>query len=118
EHILSDVRTAVDELMQQTGRQHYLIVECDLNDPRFIDPHAKKGFGMDAQWIDEFHHALRISAGGDRTGYYEDFNGIADLAKSYQDAYVYDGGYSHHRLKLFGKPANDNLGQQFVVFSQ
>jgi maltooligosyltrehalose trehalohydrolase len=31
---------------------------------------------MDAQWVDEFHHALRVTAGGDKTGYYSDFNGI------------------------------------------
>jgi len=73
---------------------------------------------MDAQWIDEFHHALRVTAGGDRTGYYQDFNGIEDLAKSYRDAYVYDGQYSGHRDKKFGVKAVDNEGKQFVVFSQ
>jgi maltooligosyltrehalose trehalohydrolase len=73
---------------------------------------------MDAQWIDEFHHALRISAGGDRTGYYEDFDGISHLAKSYRDAYVYDGQFSPHRKKKFGVKAENNKGEQFVVFSQ
>ncbi|GAB2686924.1 malto-oligosyltrehalose trehalohydrolase [Mucilaginibacter koreensis] len=118
EHILSQLKTEVDQLIQQTGRPHYLIVECDLNDPRFINPQSKNGLGMDAQWIDEFHHALRITAGGDRSGYYEDFNGIADLAKAYQDAYVYSGQYSSHRRKLFGGQATENGGQQFIVFSQ
>jgi maltooligosyltrehalose trehalohydrolase len=118
EHILSRLKTEVDQLIQETGRPHYLIVECDLNDPRFINPQSKSGYGMDAQWIDEFHHALRITAGGDRSGYYEDFSGIADLAKAYQEAYVYNGQYSPHRLKLFGGQATENAGQQFIVFSQ
>ncbi|QJD97036.1 malto-oligosyltrehalose trehalohydrolase [Mucilaginibacter robiniae] len=117
-HILSDIKSALNDLMQQTGKQHYLIVECDLNDTRFINSQNQGGFGMDAQWIDEFHHALRIAAGGDKTGYYSDFNGLADLAKSYNDAYVYDGQYSPHRDKLFGVKAENNPGQQFVVFSQ
>jgi len=118
QHILAEIKAAVDDLMTETGRTYYLIVECDLNDTRFINPQSKAGFGMDSQWIDEFHHALRITAGGEQTGYYSDFNGIADLAKSYNDAYVYDGQYSEHRQKFFGSKAIDNGGQQFVVFSQ
>ncbi|RYF85978.1 MAG: malto-oligosyltrehalose trehalohydrolase, partial [Chitinophagaceae bacterium] len=90
-HILKEIRLRVDELMRTTGKQHYVIVELDLNDPRFIDPTEKCGYGMDAQWIDEFHHALRVIATGETSGYYSDFSGIAHLAKSYKDAYVYDG---------------------------
>jgi maltooligosyltrehalose trehalohydrolase len=117
-HILQEIKEQVDFLMHQTGRNHYLIVELDLNDTRFINPIDKGGFGMDAQWIDEFHHALRVSSGQEKSGYYSDFNGIKSLAKSYQDAYVYDGAFSEHRKKKFGIKATDNPGQQFVVFSQ
>ncbi|WP_158826518.1 malto-oligosyltrehalose trehalohydrolase [Mucilaginibacter lacusdianchii] len=117
-HILSEIRTRVNELMQETGRKHYLIVECDLNDTRFLNPQNVGGFAMDSQWIDEFHHALRLAAGGEPTGYYSDFSGVTDLAKSYQDAYVYDGQYSAHRDKHFGIKAENNPGEQFIVFSQ
>ncbi|MGG7665531.1 malto-oligosyltrehalose trehalohydrolase [Dyadobacter sp. BHUBP1] len=116
-HILQEMRQNVDLLMQQTGRRHYLIVELDLNDPRFINPINKAGYGMDAQWIDEFHHALRVASGQERTGYYSDFDGVRSLAKSYQDAYVYDGAFSEHRKKFFGMKT-ENAGEQFVVFSQ
>ena len=117
-HILKDIKEHVDGLMKATGKNHYLIVELDLNDNRFINPISDYGYGMDAQWIDEFHHALRVTAGGDRHGYYEDFTGIKHLAKSYKDAYVYDGIYSPHRKKTFGTKAQKNEGKQFVVFSQ
>jgi maltooligosyltrehalose trehalohydrolase len=117
-HILQEIKEAVNELMDETGRTHYLIIEFDLNDKRFIDPLEKQGYGMDGQWIDEFHHALRVTAGGERNGYYSDFNGIAHLAKAYTDAYVYDGMYSPHRSKTFGTKVTDNPGEQFVVFSQ
>jgi maltooligosyltrehalose trehalohydrolase len=117
-HILQEIRFHIDELIKQTERNHYLIVESDLNDPKFINSVSKGGFGMDAQWVDEFHHALRVTAGGDKTGYYSDFNGIKDLAKAYKDAYVYDGQYSQHRKTFFGVPAKKNEGQQFIVFSQ
>lgn len=116
-HILEDIRKHTDELVKLTGRQHYLIVETDLNDPRFIDPRSERGYGMDAQWMDEFHHALRVTAGNHRHGYYADFDGIEHLAKSYKDAYVYDGIYSPHRKKTFGLKTS-NPGGQFIVFSQ
>jgi maltooligosyltrehalose trehalohydrolase len=117
-HILKAIRLKVDELMQLTGRTHYLIVECDLNDPRFLDSTDKNGFGMDSQWIDEFHHALRITAGEPATGYYSDFKGIKHLEKAYLDAFVYDGQYSEHRKKNFGLKATGQAGSKFIVFSQ
>jgi maltooligosyltrehalose trehalohydrolase len=117
-HILREIKLRVNDLMQETGRTHYLIVELDLNDNTFINSLEKQGYGMDAQWIDEFHHALRIAAGGEKTGYYADFDGIEHLAKAYRDAYVYDGQYSAHRDKSFGVKAEGNPGNQFVVFSQ
>lgn len=117
-HILREMKMCVNELMQQTGRTHYMIVELDLNDTRFINPLEEQGYGMDAQWVDEFHHALRVTAGGDRNGYYADFTGLEHLAKAYKDAYVYDGQYSPHRDKIFGIKAENNPGKQFIVFSQ
>ena len=116
-HIIREIREYANELMRNTGRNHYLIAEMDLNDPLYINPVDKGGYGVDAQWIDEFHHALRVAAGQQPEGYYSDFNGIHHLAKSYTDAYVYDGQFSIHRKKKFGaKTANP--GKQFVVFSQ
>ncbi|MGI8637466.1 MAG: malto-oligosyltrehalose trehalohydrolase [Segetibacter sp.] len=117
-HILREIKQHVNKLIAATSRTHYLIVELDLNDTRFIDPLEKQGYGMDAQWADEFHHALRVTTGEERSGYYSDFDGIIHLAKSYKDAYVFDGQYSLHRKKTFGVKAEDNPGKQFVVFSQ
>jgi len=116
-HILEEIRENVDVLMKETGKQYHLIIECDLNDPSFIDAVNINGYGMDAQWSDEFHHALRVTGGQNRNGYYADFNGIGDLAKAYRDAYVYTGQFSEQRHKNFGVTTN-NPGKQFVVFSQ
>ena len=117
-HILQEIKQAVDELTKESGRQHYLIIESDLNDVKYIKPLEEQGYGMDAQWIDEFHHALRVASGNERTGYYSDFNGLSHLAKSYKDAYVYDGLFSSHRKKKFGTKTENRPGQQFIVFSQ
>ena len=117
-HLLREMRLHADEWMRLSGRQHYLIVESDLNDPKYIRSIEEGGYGMHGQWVDEFHHALRVASGGERTGYYADFNGLAHLAKSYQDAYVFDGQFSEHRKRFFGLPAGEAGGEQFVVFAQ
>jgi len=116
-HLLREIREYTDALMAATGRTYYLTIECDLNDTRFLDDMQEGGFAMDAQWIDEFHHSLRVTAGEERSGYYSDFEGIAHLAKAYKDAYVYNGQYSPHRHRKFGMPTS-NPGEQFIVFSQ
>lgn len=117
-HILKEIKLEVNKLMAATGRTHHLIVELDLNDNKFINPLEQHGYGMDAQWLDEFHHALRVTTGQERSGYYADFNGLKHLAKAYKDAYVFDGIYSPHRKRTFGAKAENNDGKQFIVFSQ
>ena len=117
-HLLREIKQYVDALTQQTGRPHYLIIESDQNETRFIKSLAEQGYGMDAQWNDEFHHALRVAAGGERKGYYADYNGIQHLAKAYKDAYVYDGAYMPRRARIVGKSTAGHAGRQFVVFAQ
>jgi len=117
-HILKTLRLRVNELNLEKGKQHHLFVESNLNDVRFINPLEKDGFGMDAQWNEEFHHALNVSAGGEKKGALADFNGVEHLAKSYADAFVYDGIYSPGRSKTFGSKVTENPGHQFIAFSQ
>lgn len=117
-HILKEIKEYADELMTLTGRTHYIIVESDLNDRRYIDETGKGGYNMDAQWNDQFHHALRVCAGNASTGYYSDFSGVQHLAKSYLDAYVQNGSYSAFRKKTFGSDTAGIPGSRFVVFSQ
>lgn len=115
-HILQEISRRTEILSAQTGRVHYLIAESDLNDPRYISAVQSNGLGMDSQWIDEFHHALRVTVGEPRKGYYADFNGIEDLAKSFKDAYVYTGTFSEERNRTFGKEATGHPGKQFIAF--
>ena len=117
-HILQEMKEKVNQLVAAIGKECYLIAESDLNDVRYINAIEKCGYGMDAQWADDFHHALRVTSGNTKTGYYVEYDGIRDLAKSYRGAYVYDGVYSKGRKKSFGTRAVHNPGKQFVVFSQ
>ena len=71
-----------DEELLTLERRLVLIAESDLNDPRIVRPTAIGGYGIKAQWSDDFHHALHTVLTGERTGYYADFGSIADLAKT------------------------------------
>ncbi|HET6256012.1 MAG TPA: malto-oligosyltrehalose trehalohydrolase [Puia sp.] len=106
------------DIERRTGRRKSLIAELDLNDPRYIHPPARGGYGLDAQWVDEFHHALRSLLTGDRSAYYEDFGEIGHLEKAFRDTYVYNGVYSQHRRRTFGGQADGCHYDQFVVFGQ
>ncbi len=95
-----------------------VIAESGLNDPLVIRPRELGGLGHDAQWADDFHHALRALLTGERDGWYEEFGAVADLAKAFRRPFVHDGGYSTFRKRRFGAPAGDRPPRQFVVFDQ
>lgn len=117
-HFLEELRHQVTALEQHSGRTKVLIAELDLNNPRYINPPSKGGYGLDGQWIDEYHHALHAVVTGETSGYYEDFGKIEDLANALSHSYVYTGQFSVHRKKKFGVLPQNNPYSQFVVFAQ
>ena len=56
-----------------------LVAESDLNDPRLLHSREAGGYGLDAQWSDDFHHAVHTTLTREHDGYYEDFDGFDDL---------------------------------------
>jgi maltooligosyltrehalose trehalohydrolase len=98
----------------------YVIAESGLNDPRVMRAGGPDhgGYGCDAAWADDFHHALRTLVTDEHDGYYADFGEVADLAKAMHRPHVDDGGYSPFRRRRFGAPADDVPVERFVVFSQ
>ena len=117
-HFLQELGENVATLSEQVGRQLYLIAESDLNDPRVIRPAEQGGYGMDAQWSDDFHHSLHALVSSDRQGYYQDFGECEQLAKAYSDTFVYDWKYSPHRHRFHGNVVTDRPCSQFVICSQ
>lgn len=117
-HFIEELSERVKALQERSGREKVLIAEFDLNNPRYILPVAKGGYGLQGQWVDEFHHALHSLVTGETDGYYEDFGDITHLAKALKDSYVYTGQYSVHRKKYFGREPRGTTYDQFVVFAQ
>ncbi len=117
-HLLEQLASEVETLEAQLGRRLTLIAESDLNDPRLVRSREAGGYGLSAQWSDDFHHALHAALTGERDGYYADFGALADLAHALRHAYVYEGRYSVARGRRHGRPTTGLSGHRFVVFSQ
>jgi maltooligosyltrehalose trehalohydrolase len=117
-HFLQELAEATQAFSQQQGRKFHLTAECDLNDARWVRSPEKGGFGLDAQWNDEFHHAIHALLTGERRGYYLDFGDLDHLAKSYTHNFVYTWNFSKNRQKYHGSDPSDCSPSKFVVFSQ
>ncbi len=113
-HLLDELTTAFHAQARHLGRQAWIIAESDLDDVRIINPRCAGGYGVDAQWHDDFHHALYTLLTGDRGGYLMDFGSLGDLAKSISDGFVYDGKYSRYRHRRHGSSSTTRPGEQFV----
>ena len=74
-----------------------LIAESDLNDPHLVTPREAGGYGLDAQWSDDFHHAVHVALTGETEGYYADFEPLAALAKVCEHGFFHDGTWSSFR---------------------
>jgi len=117
-HILEEIGEAIHYEANAEGRNIYIIPESDLNDVRIINPKSAGGFGLDAQWNDDFHHALHALITGERDGYYHDFGSLRHLSKALRKGFVYDGQYSRFRRRRHGNSSEGRPCKQFVVFSQ
>jgi maltooligosyltrehalose trehalohydrolase len=117
-HFLRELDEAVHRLANHTGRQYVVIAESDLNDPRLVTAPEAGGYGLDAQWSDDFHHALWTVLTGESAGYYADFGTMADLAKAIREVFVYQGQYSRHRRRKHGKAVKGLPASRFLGYIQ
>jgi maltooligosyltrehalose trehalohydrolase len=117
-HLLEELSIAVKTLGTELGREFVLIAESDLNDPRLVHGASRGGYGLDAHWADDFHHAIHRYFTGETDGYYVDFHGLADIATALRDGYVYQGKYSVHRGRRHGRPPVGVAPHQLVVSAQ
>ena len=117
-HILEEIASAVQQQATALERRVVLIAESDANDPRLIRPRELGGFGLDAQWTNDFHHAVHVALTGETNGYFAEFGGVQPVAKALSDWFVNGGWCSPHRRRRYGRPAADLPSDRFVVCLQ
>lgn len=119
EHILEALARQAAGIRERTGRAATLIAESDLNDPRLIRERRRHGYGLDAQWDDDVHHAVHANLTGETSGYYADFDGPASLVTVFERGYFHDGTWSSFRERHHGRPLDAEIPfARLVAFSQ
>ncbi|MGB4776929.1 malto-oligosyltrehalose trehalohydrolase, partial [Microbacterium sp.] len=118
-HILQEIAERTDALSAHLGRPLTLIAESDLNDPVMILPREAGGYGLTAQWADDWHHAVHVALTGETSGYYADFADPEALPKTWRGAFFHDGTHSSFRGVDWGKPVPPQVPSwRFVTFAQ
>jgi maltooligosyltrehalose trehalohydrolase len=117
-NILLELTDAVHARKESLGRELHVIAESDLNDPKLVSPRDLGGYGLDAQWSDDFHHSVHAFLTGERFRYYEDFGKMRDIEKALRDGFVYDGRYSEFRGRTHGAPSSGLPGKRFLISVQ
>jgi maltooligosyltrehalose trehalohydrolase len=115
---LAQLAAAVHDRAAALGRSVEVIAESDLNDPKLVLPRAIGGYALDAQWADDFSHALDSQLLGAASPYAVDYGALPQLGKALREAFVYTGQYSSKRGRSFGRPPQPARRDQFVVFQQ
>jgi maltooligosyltrehalose trehalohydrolase len=116
--ILEEMAAAFHEQARRLGRRAFIVAESDLNDVRVIRPREAGGYGLDAQWSDDFHHALHAVVTGNRLGYFGDFGRVAHVAKAITAGFVYDGQRAPHRRRRHGSSSAEEPGYRLMTFIQ
>jgi maltooligosyltrehalose trehalohydrolase len=117
-HLLTELADAVRATARELGRSAFVIAEDERNDPRLCRSKSEGGYGLDAAWADDWHHALHTVLTGERAGYYEDFGSFEQLAKALRQAWVYDGIPSARRGAVRGSSPCGLPPERFVVATQ
>ena len=119
-HLLEEMAIEVAAMSAHQRRPLTLIAESDLNDPKLITPREADGYGLDAQWSDDFHHAVHVALTGETSGYYADFEPLGALAKVMERGFFHDGTYSSFRRRDHGVPVDTSAMPtwRLVVCSQ
>ena len=116
-HILQEIAEEAQIIRAETGRKVFMVAESDENNVQLINPIKHNGYGMDTQWMDDFHHCIHTLLTDERNGYYMDYGKLAYLEKVYKN-FLYTGEFSLYWQKNRGTDASDNPGRQFVVCLQ
>lgn len=115
---LAELKRTTADQAERLNRRFYVMAESNLNDTRVLLPAEAGGLGLDAQWLDDFHHSLHTAITGETGGYYEDFVGLQHLAKAFTEGFVYDGQYSPYRGRRHGNSSLLTPAHCFVVSAQ
>jgi maltooligosyltrehalose trehalohydrolase len=116
-HILAEISVHAHEAAK--GREIVLVAENEPQDSRLVRPLAKKGYGLDALWNDDFHHSAIVALTGRNEAYYSDYNGTPqEFISAVKYGYLYQGQWYSWQKARRGAFGLDVEPAAFVAFIQ
>jgi maltooligosyltrehalose trehalohydrolase len=104
QHIVAEIADEVHALGRELGRTVCVIAETDENDSRYVRSRDENGFGLDAIWSDDFHHAIHTLLTGENKGYYRDYGRADQLVRTLNEGFAFQGEH----FEYWGKPRGDS----------
>ena len=117
-HLWRELAERVAALSSELGRDVRLIGEAGRNEVRLIQPRNQGGFGLDALWAEDFHHALHALLTPARDGKLIDFGSVDHLKRAAAQGFAFEGEWSRYRGGPHGTFARREPTERFVVFSE
>ena len=116
-HILEELARAAREAAQPRS-----IVVISENEPQHAQqllPPEQGGYGLDAMWNDDFHHAAKVALTGTRDGYFGDYTGRAqEFISCVRRGFLYQGQWYPWQKKTRGQAAPGLPACSTIVFLQ
>ncbi|NNH62234.1 malto-oligosyltrehalose trehalohydrolase [Rhizobium laguerreae] len=102
------------------SRHVHLIVENEENDSDLLQRDENGEVRLfTAQWNDDVHHVLHITATGETFGYYADYSGDAGkLGRALAEGFVFQGEHMPYRGGSRGRPSGHLPPTAFISFIQ
>lgn len=117
EHILAAITRTVREAAG--ARRVIVIAENEPQDVRVVRSPENGGFGMDAMWNDDFHHAAMVALTGRKEAYYTDYQGSPqEFVSAAKYGFLYQGQHYKWQRKPRGTPTFGVPPATFVTFIQ
>lgn len=117
-HFLRELKETVNSLSDVTGRHYLLIAETEGPELHYIKPPSIDGFGLDAQWCDDFHHAMHALTTGERISYFADYGDTEQMAAAFEQGYIFPAERKSGDKLSSNDKKTLHAPHQFVVFSQ
>lgn len=106
------------EAREAAGARPILIVgEHEPQHAELVRAPAEHGWGLDAIWNDDFHHAAIVALTGKRFAYYRDYAGEArEFVACARHGFLYQGQHYPWQKNVRGRPALDIPVSRTVCF--
>lgn len=116
-HFLAE---AAARARKAAGRRRLLLIaENECQNTVLIRSPEKGGFGFDALWSDDFHHAVHVALTGKGEAYMSEYSGSAqELLSCVKRGFLFQGQFSDWQKSRRGTPAENYSAASFVFYLQ